>query len=219
MMLATLARRLLHLPVLRYVDDFFTAEREESAAHAMMCFARFVRMLLGVTAIEAKKLDYGPEMEILGVILFLSIDGYTCKPAARTVCKCLAVINDALRDGMLTSGQAQKLAGRLCWATQHLFNRLGRAMVRPIYSQKLSRTGHVGSGLRAPLRWWRMVLSWGIVERRRWAVDQRPPLHMYTDACSTPPRCAAVLFADQVWFCDGMCLTPRKACKFRGVCM
>ena len=61
MMLATLARRLLHLPVLRYVDDFFTAEREESAAHAMMCFARFVRMLLGETTIEAKKLDYGPK--------------------------------------------------------------------------------------------------------------------------------------------------------------
>ena len=39
-MLRHLARALLRLPVLRFVDDFFAADREESVEVAMKCFAR-----------------------------------------------------------------------------------------------------------------------------------------------------------------------------------
>ena len=44
-MLEYLARKLLHIPVLRYVDDYFSAERRELVEHAMRCFARSVSTL------------------------------------------------------------------------------------------------------------------------------------------------------------------------------
>ena len=41
-LLRTLARKLLKLPVSRYVDDYFAADRMSSIEHAMSCFARCV---------------------------------------------------------------------------------------------------------------------------------------------------------------------------------
>ena len=41
--------------------------RPETTEHAMMCMARLVRVLLGESAISARKLDYGPSLTILGV--------------------------------------------------------------------------------------------------------------------------------------------------------
>ena len=56
-LLAHLARELLDLPVLRYVEDFFSATRQGEAAHAMQCFARLIRLLLGPDAINDSKLE------------------------------------------------------------------------------------------------------------------------------------------------------------------
>ena len=50
-------------------------------------------------------------------------------------------MREALTEGVLHSGAAKKLAGRLNWAVQYLFHRLGRAMIRPIYDQAHSRFG------------------------------------------------------------------------------
>ena len=41
-LITAIARRVLFLPVLRFVDDYFAAEREEVAEHAMKIFARHV---------------------------------------------------------------------------------------------------------------------------------------------------------------------------------
>ena len=108
----------------------------------MQCFARLVRALLGESALSDRKLAFGESLEILGVILACTQDGYSASPSAKNIAKCLRVIERALRDGSLSSGAAQKLAGRLNWAGQYLFNRLGRAMLRPIYDQKFSRYRH-----------------------------------------------------------------------------
>ena len=84
-LLTTIARRLLHLPVFRYADDFFSLERcasmlphvltsaasfsvrRETVEHAMSCFARVTKRLLGQTAIAVKKLQCGAELLILGM--------------------------------------------------------------------------------------------------------------------------------------------------------
>jgi hypothetical protein len=39
-LITAIARRVLFLPVLRFVDDYFAAEREDVARHAMRIFAR-----------------------------------------------------------------------------------------------------------------------------------------------------------------------------------
>ena len=53
----------------RYVDDLFAVDRLENAKHAMQCFARVVRALLGHSAIAEDKLCVGNPLEPLGIIV------------------------------------------------------------------------------------------------------------------------------------------------------
>ena len=69
------------MAVYRYVDDYFAPERPDSMKHAMLCFARLVRVLLGVSAIADKKLACGLSLGILGVDIVLSAHGFTCRPS------------------------------------------------------------------------------------------------------------------------------------------
>ena len=90
-------------------------------------------------AIENKKLDYGMSLVVLGAEISFKPDCFSCRPAPSTVAKCLKVIRESLTSGLMLAGDAQKQAGQLNWSTQYLFKRLGRAMLRPIYQQKLTR--------------------------------------------------------------------------------
>eukprot|EP00969_Alexandrium_andersonii_P074443 3283423-Alexandrium_andersonii.AAC.1 len=56
---AFLVRKLLRLPALRYVDDYFGAEPGDTAGHALECFGRAVRALLGPTALSDRKMSWG----------------------------------------------------------------------------------------------------------------------------------------------------------------
>ena len=40
-LIKAITRRILNLPVLRFVDDYFAAESAETAEHAMWVFARY----------------------------------------------------------------------------------------------------------------------------------------------------------------------------------
>ena len=179
-------------------------QRPECLEHAMQCFARLVRVVLGADAIENKKLDYGMSLVVLGAEISFKPDCFSCRPAPYTVAKCLKVIRESLTSGLMLAGDAQKLAGRLNWSTQYLFKRLGRAMLRPIYQQKFTRKGVMRPSLVSALRWWEHVLNLEIAEQRSWNQRSMSPAHLYVDARSTPPRCAAVLFIDgEVLFTDG----------------
>ena len=92
-LLCAIARRTLNLAILRYVDDFYGAEPEPVAVHAMTCFARcvcrlpgllfmrspfdcrLVRACLGDTAVSAEKLGSGNPLVILGVEIRLGLTG------------------------------------------------------------------------------------------------------------------------------------------------
>ena len=80
-LLAVIARRVLHVAVYRYVDDYFAPERPQTMQHAMGCFARLVRVLLGSSALADRKLACGTSLCILGVDVMLSTHGVTCRPS------------------------------------------------------------------------------------------------------------------------------------------
>ena len=115
---------MLHLPVFRYVDDYFGAEREETIEQAMQLLARLVRMLLGDSAIAERKLECGTFLTVLGIKVSPSAKGvrFELDPAKRT--KWLEQIEQALASGHLDAGSSTKLAGRLSWSTQHLFKKV-----------------------------------------------------------------------------------------------
>lgn len=202
-LICTIARKVLRLPVLRYVDDFFTIDRELSTPRAKLIFARLVRCLLGETAISERKLEHGNPLTILGIEAFLQHDGATFRPNEEKAVKWSDKIWEILCNGSLKGGEASKLAGALQWATSHTFRRLGRAMLRPLFKQIRCRRPELSGELRLGLQWWLEVLSLEISEKRKWVEIDTPPVFMYCDARSTPPRAAAVLFWDgQAAYCD-----------------
>ena len=208
-LLTVVAIRWLGICVFRYVDDFFAPERGETMQHATQCIARLIRAVLGDDAIENRKLDYGTSLVILGVRCKLSTEGMCVFPEPCKVQKWAAGIRDALGKDMLIAGASQKLAGRLSWAQTHLFHKLGRAMLRPIFGQRWTRSGKISKVLRTALLWWLHVLEAGVCEMREWKRQDAPPVCVFVDARGVPPRCAAVAFIDGVChFTDGM---PSKA--------
>ena len=67
-----------------------------------------------------------------------------------------------------------------------------------------ARNAGIGDALLTALKWWLAVLELDIVEERSWYAPELPPVHLYVDARSTPPRCAAVLFINgKTLYCDG----------------
>ena len=195
----TLARRLLHIALLEYVDDHFAAERSATVEHAMLCFARIVRAMLGPLAIAPEKLAFGQSLTVLGVSVCLAPDRFVLRPDREKLEKCLVVMKAALEsDGSLSSGCAQKLAGRLQWACQYLFHRLGRAMIRPIYRQIANRNSRVNSDLQVALEWWCDVICEDIAEERFWELPEAPVAHLFVDASGNSSRfvpCILVLLS------------------------
>ena len=57
-LLRKIARVLLMIPILTYVDDYFAVESAQTVEHAKSCFARLVRCLLGFDALSASKLQH-----------------------------------------------------------------------------------------------------------------------------------------------------------------
>ena len=92
--LVAICRRLLRIPVLRYVDDLFSADRRgearltapspplatlglfppcaREAQHALSCVVRVIRCILGPTSVADKKTESGPSLVILGLSLSAS---------------------------------------------------------------------------------------------------------------------------------------------------
>ena len=87
--ISTIARKILKLACLRYVDDFFGVERTACLKHSMMCHARLVRALFGEAAIADRKLECGQGMAVLGVQMEAMWTGYRfallCAPTLITI--------------------------------------------------------------------------------------------------------------------------------------
>ena len=60
-------RRVVFLPALRYVDDFFSADEGDGVGDAAAAAAELIRVLLGDDAIQARKLEWGSPLVVLGV--------------------------------------------------------------------------------------------------------------------------------------------------------
>ena len=184
--------------------------------HATNCFARLVRIFLGNDAIAEKKLDFGPELVILGIEIKMGRRGFRYRPSSDKVARWSRTLDACLEPGArLMPGQASKLAGQLAWGGAQLFNKLGRAMLRPIFDQKTRRDGRISADLRRALQWWKDVLSLDLAEVRLWSAPNRQIAHLFCDAAGAKPALGAVLFV------DGQCLwtsmeTPESVIrKFR----
>jgi hypothetical protein len=192
-----LGRVVLKLPLGRYVDDFFAVDRAADAEHALNCFARMVRAILGPDSLSNDKMEHGHPLQVLGLHFEADTAGVSVRVTDDKAAKWLHDVQEALRAGRLSSGQAAKLAGRLSFSAQHTFRKLGRAMLRPLFQQehKPLPNGRLGPQLRLALQWWEQVLALKITQRAP-AETHSEVVELFTDARGHPPRLAAVLFAE-----------------------
>jgi len=193
--LLCIARRLLGLVLFRYVDDFFGLESAGLVDIALSAFVRLVRAILGETAIAEKKCAHGAALDILGLCVAPSADDIRVALSREKASKWLSEVREVLQRGRLSSGHASKLAGKLSFAAQASFWRLGRAMVRPFFQQQYNplREGCIGDMLHLALQWWEIVLAREAVEPISLCLCRSEVLDLFCDARSTPPRLAAVL--------------------------
>ena len=174
----------LHLPVLKYVDDFFSAEVEEAASHAMNTFARLVVALMGETAISKRKLECGNPLTVLGLTLELRRDDILCFLDEKKASKWIDALHTVQKEKKMAPGDASKMAGRLSFAAQHMYMKIGRAMLKPFFSQQYSppRGVKANGELLSACKWWTDVLTchrhqtWGITLRNPRPFKFPPPL-------------------------------------------
>jgi len=153
---------------------------------------RLVRIILGPDAVQSK-FECGISLVILGIQHVILHAGIQCKPSAAKVARWLRIIREALASGVLSPGLAQKLAGKLNWATSKMFRRFGRALLRPIYDQCSRCDDKMGMPLRRALSWWETALENEISETKEWNLRADEPIHIFCDARGAPPHLAAVL--------------------------
>ena len=112
--------------------------------HGLCTFVRLGRALLGPIAAADGKTDLSQTFVILGILTQSSKNGVEFHVCFENAVKWAAQISEAVESLRCDSGTAQKLAGRLNSATQHLSHKLVRAMIKPIYAQKTTGSGRVG---------------------------------------------------------------------------
>jgi len=194
-LLCHIGRRVLRIPLFRYVDDFFAVDRPECAEHALQCFARVTRAILGASALQERKMQCGCPLSILGVDISIDERNIYVWPTSEKVSKYIEQIDRILREKKLFSGEASKLAGRLNFAAAFIFSKLGRTMLRAIYAQQYSQLpgGRLSKMLVLALEWFREALSMELCRQVPLATGTVEVIDLFCDARGTPPRVAAVL--------------------------
>ena len=76
-------------------------------------------------------------------------------------------------------------------------------MIKPVFAQCSTDSGSVGPRLLTALEWWTEILHYGITECKAWVEPALKSCHLFVDAASTPPRCAAVLIMEGgTWYTE-----------------
>lgn len=88
--------KVLILPTLRYVDDYFGVEHPDEVDHAAKCFNELMECLLGPETVAPNKLLVGNPLEILGVDCQCCLHGFAGRPSRSKKEKWLVDINMAL---------------------------------------------------------------------------------------------------------------------------
>lgn len=142
----TAVLRWIGLPVLRYVDDLFSAVPEELGDLARSVMERAIAAL-GYTLEPDKTEGPASSLTVLGVQLLIIDLMLTVAPDPLKVPHWIHQLEEALRTRRLHSGSAAKLAGRLNFASLAIFGRLASAPLRRVYRHQHGRSSVVDDEL------------------------------------------------------------------------
>ena len=192
--------KLVRVLCLRYVDDYFGVERARCTEHLVKCATRVIEAILGKGSVAPHKSAHGSQLVILGILVELKATAMKCTLTEGKKEKWGNQMQAALEHGTLLAGDAAKLAGRFSFAAQMIFNRYGRAMIRPIRRQEYAplKDGKLSLDLKEAIRWWTVAIKEDICDEKAFGGCTPERVDVYCDAASTPPVIAAVLIGANV---------------------
>eukprot|EP00435_Cladocopium_sp_Y103_P039301 s772_g10.t1 len=193
---------LLHVfrcPVARYVDDFFAAYRKGLTYHAGRVLS-IISRLLGFPTDDAKDADDAIQMVCLGA----EVEAWFSTRQLRTQVdqskaatrKYISSLRSFLALGVLTPGEASKLAGRLSFSVTVSGNRVGRACIKPFHAQAHSPLPGfaISPLLRSCAHWFVQYLTFCPTSVRSLAKHDRTKVISWSDAAGQSRWVATVVF-------------------------
>ena len=196
--IVSIIRSLFLIPVLKYVDDLFTAELEELADRAREVIIEVVT-LLGFVLAEDKTPPPASVQDVLGVevsvgdgVVHLAVD-------SSKATYWLEQLKQFVVARQLSHPQAQTLAGRLSFGCHAVWGRFPRLRLSLLYRMAAGLPVDP-QALMVDLAWWRRFLA----EQNSRRIDLFPtmaPVVVYSDA-SGSGGCGALLLDGQeaLWF-------------------
>ena len=148
-----LARTLLHIPVIHYVDDLGSVDPESSATSSFQAFDQFCS-LLGFRLKFSKRQPPASEQKLQGVIVRIEDSGVTVAPSENRVRKLQAALLSSLQGDTLSPEEASRLAGKLSFLSSSLWGQVGLSLLRPLHGRAQGprdATSQLNSGLRAAI--------------------------------------------------------------------
>ena len=210
-MLQAVLQCLFHVAAFAYVDDcywvaFDGAEQHQlpTAAWMQSVFHEVVVTLLG-WRLDADKCQIGTELTWLGLRIELRKDPSTWMRDSQKANECIRHLEECLENNILLPSEASKMCGRLAFLNTHVFNRIGRALLRPLIWRQLQNYGpySFSQRLRFVLQWFRALLhsqlSRSIPYRSSLATHV---VLLYTDAESSGHISAVAIRGPDMMFFD-----------------
>ena len=149
--LTYLARSLLLILVIHFVDDIGCPDARHSAASRFASFTELCE-LLGMRLKPSTAQVPAVRHKLLGVFLEVCLEGVSLAPATDRIQKVLQVIQQALQDDCLEPVVAQRLTGKLNFISTTLFGQAAAAAMKPLYSRAHDCNSQTASQLNQPLR-------------------------------------------------------------------
>ena len=187
--LQALNRVLLWVVGGHFVDDFSGVDLPELAASAFYALADLFQEL-GLQTKPSKAQAPAARHVVQGVEMSIEPDGVSLRPTPARVAKILRAIETALDKNKLQPHAAQKLAGRLSFASQSTFGCLGKAALKPLYARAhdaaAESSPELSVGLAAALRALRQLLRTIQPRFVPFVDDGAPQALIYADAFFQP---------------------------------
>jgi hypothetical protein len=155
---------------------------------------------LGEGSLSAKKLQYGNPLTILGFDVSLANNYVLFQLNEEKRLGWLGQLRHYRETAKMSQDEAAQMSGRLSFASEFLFRRLGRAMLRPLFAQKGTRDGRVHGNLEVALAWWEDALANHDAEEHWFEDDSGISAELFCDASGAPGHLCAVLFINGVAF-------------------
>jgi len=186
------SRRLLGLLIDHFFDDYWMIEPKCHIQSATWAFKEFMA-IIGLVLDPEKESLPSALWQVLGVDIdmsnILATHRLLVKPRLKRIINSVQEMIFILRDKRLPSSAAARLFGKLDFANQTLFGRVGRVGMLPIKKRQHNDSDSgVGFELEATLVWMIQVLLFCPDREMSTELHPRRPVLLYTDGSSDVTR-------------------------------